>query len=1072
MDADVVAEPGFIQNLLEQVFVKGGLVLLARLFGPLSGAIEAATGLYRHYEEQGKAPVFLMTTVGLVALTAGFGYGLQYAFINVLSDALKVAVGFGLGVGVVALGCYISIKKKGYLEYGASVIGLGVVFNYLSAFFLGPYFGIVSDLATFAILVLITGGSYALARVFETRVVAVLTLVGGVLSPVLLDDLSLVNTAYVVYLLVLVGANLNLARKIEWEVLAQLGFLLTLGMLEHSAYGTVVGGGAALVLYLAFFNLFAYYWSFVGLKLKESLSRTELGFLTSNLFYLVYAVLTAAVSPMVSSIVLVLNAGLFVWLMSSMRIVGSVAAPMFMLMTGSLIAAAVFVVAPLNVLGMLWSAEGVALLYVGFVYRQRVIRIEGYAIFGVATLCLLWQVARTTNLTALAQSPWPWVDLLMMGVLLFAAYRLIDHFHERAASVEGRIGQGLNEAFTFWGVAALFVLASYFLQDAVFVLAVVPLLWCFHRTARHTLTFAPLVGFLLLVSFAYQIGLGMWDAGSRVLGFQTWLTWLAIAEIAILGVAIQWYYELRDITAHVSLARLVRYLSACVPMLLLVSALLTMTMLTLEIRWWVWLDLLIALIVLVGSRLVFQSFLGQRASGSEQQLSIVEETLSVAASVLFLYTVYLYSLEWMFIASALPFMALLYRGVGKQLRVTEAMAWGHLLVLGLGILLGFEAAGSIHLSDQTLVTKCMLAALLACAWGGQWVYQMAGTGGRLLGAARASRVIAYLVIPLIFLPAVNRHLPDYFPMALWASVAVCWLMHKGLGIRQLLIEMWLLFGIAVLSVVVSSLAALDGAPSFPALASITASLVILAVIHWREQALSASQIIVSDYRHMFWMSIHYVGFCVGAIAYAIAWNMSLAALAVGTFYAFVCYANVLRALSRASLSVSHALAWAFLSLGPVLSFLAIGWTYQALMAVLATVVLGLLVHARFIHNRILRHRLGGPTVQLYLYNVVVAACYLGVANTVFEAWSVVTTIVLLLHAVVVLFLTLDARFTSLLKLSLVLYAITAAKLLLHDLNDFGALVRVAALMAIGVILMVAAYYYQKLVGRQVAEVGD
>ena len=70
------AEPGFIRTFFEEVVLRSGMLLMARLFGPIAAAIETATGLYRHYQEQGKAPVFLMTAVGIVALVSGFGYGL------------------------------------------------------------------------------------------------------------------------------------------------------------------------------------------------------------------------------------------------------------------------------------------------------------------------------------------------------------------------------------------------------------------------------------------------------------------------------------------------------------------------------------------------------------------------------------------------------------------------------------------------------------------------------------------------------------------------------------------------------------------------------------------------------------------------------------------------------------------------------------------------------------------------------------------------------------------------------------------------------------------------------------
>ena len=85
---------------------------------------------------------------------------------------------------------------------------------------------------------------------------------------------------------------------------------------------------------------------------------------------------------------------------------------------------------------------------------------------------------------------------------------------------------------------------------------------------------------------------------------------------------------------------------------------------------------------------------------------------------------------------------------------------------------------------------------------------------------------------------------------------------------------------------------------------------------------------------------------------------------------------------------------------------------------------------------------------------------------VFAPWSVGTSIFMLMHAVAVLFLTLKDKYKGLLRLSVILYGLTAAKVLFHDMNDFGNLHKVIALMCIGSILMAAAFMFQKLQNKQ------
>jgi len=326
--------------------------------------------------------------------------------------------------------------------------------------------------------------------------------------------------------------------------------------------------------------------------------------------------------------------------------------------------------------------------------------------------------------------------------------------------------------------------------------------------------------------------------------------------------------------------------------------------------------------------------------------------------------------------------------------------------------------------------------------------------------SKITRVISYLVVPLLFLPSVRRLVPELLPVALWASVLISWVLHKVLKIKSLLYELHVLFTIACAAVVLSTLAALSGAASLPALAAVVISSAVVLFMHYAEKSLEGLD--ESDYRHILWVSVHYLIFCCGSLLYAVTHIQSFVALIIAILYALITYSIALRSVSKPGLLLSYILAFAFFALPPLMTFTKI-WSndWFGLFNVISVVCLGVMVHFHSPFNRLLRIKLAGEAKQFLFFNGVVALSYLGVSNALFVDWSVATTICLLLHAVVILFLTLKPRMQFLLKLSLGLYAITALKLLLFDLNDFGALVRVAALMGIGVILMVAAFYYQK-----------
>ena len=546
---------------------------------------------------------------------------------------------------------------------------------------------------------------------------------------------------------------------------------------------------------------------------------------------------------------------------------------------------------------------------------------------------------------------------------------------------------------------------------------------------------------------------------------QPWLSWVAMLEVLILGWGLQWFYEVQQLKGPaVHILRGLRFMVSLLPALLLLSSLFAMSYMVLSNTWLVWFDVLLVIVLLLVARFVFGKY---DTFGSIVQSIILEETLSIASAVLWLYSISIFTFDWMLVTSVIPFLALLYRGIGKQLLITEVFAWVCLGLLGVAIGRGYIASGSMHFGEQNLVTQVALGTLLFSAWMAQWIYERSRRSGKLLQLSQVTRVLAYLVIPLLFLPTTWRLAPELLPVALWCSVFICAVMHRYLRIVPLLIELRVLFALACVTVVVISLEALTGGSQIPALLAVVVSVGILLLFHFAEKTLDG----LSDsyYRHMFWASVHYLAFCWGVVVFAITHMPGIVVLALGIYYAGMVYTNVLRQLTKPSLLASYILACLMFAEGPLMIFFDV-WTSEwfGLFSVVGVICLGFMIHTRVDFNRMLRMKLSGEVVQFILFHCVVAICYLGIANALFEDWSVATTIGLLLHAVVVLFMTLNPRYKVLLRVSLVLYAATAIKLLWIDLNDFGTLVRVSALMAIGVILMVAAFYYQKIIARVLA----
>lgn len=124
---------------------------------------------------------------GLAALLA-VGFFVKYSFDHDLIPAeVRVALGFLLAIGLVIGG--LAIDRTRYAVTAQTLIATGVVSLYTVTFacravYHFPFFGAIP---TFLLMVLITGTAFLLAVRLAAQVIAILGILGGFLTPVLLN---------------------------------------------------------------------------------------------------------------------------------------------------------------------------------------------------------------------------------------------------------------------------------------------------------------------------------------------------------------------------------------------------------------------------------------------------------------------------------------------------------------------------------------------------------------------------------------------------------------------------------------------------------------------------------------------------------------------------------------------------------------------------------------------------------------------------------------------------------------------------------------------------------------------
>jgi uncharacterized membrane protein len=169
-----------------------------------------------------------LLVVGVLMTVLGIGFFLKYAFDqNWVGPAGRIALGYGAAAAF--LGCGEWFRRRQAATFGLYLIGGGIATLYLctsAAFHLYHLFGQVT---AFAFMVLVTALAGVLALVYDAKWLAVLGLIGGFLTPVILSTGHDRPIALMSYLAMLNGGILAIATRQQWQLLNTLGFLLTWG---------------------------------------------------------------------------------------------------------------------------------------------------------------------------------------------------------------------------------------------------------------------------------------------------------------------------------------------------------------------------------------------------------------------------------------------------------------------------------------------------------------------------------------------------------------------------------------------------------------------------------------------------------------------------------------------------------------------------------------------------------------------------------------------------------------------------------------------------------------------------
>ena len=173
--------------------------------------------------------VKLFAWIGGLALFLGLAFFVKYSFDNnLVSPEIRVAIGYVLGVGLLVGG--LVLVRREYSVLGQTLCATGVLALYANIFASHAFYHFIGVLPAFALMVLVTAVAFLLAVRLDAQVVAILGLLGGFLTPVLLSTGKDNPLGLFSYLALLDAGLIAVVARKRWNYLVLLAAAGTLLM--------------------------------------------------------------------------------------------------------------------------------------------------------------------------------------------------------------------------------------------------------------------------------------------------------------------------------------------------------------------------------------------------------------------------------------------------------------------------------------------------------------------------------------------------------------------------------------------------------------------------------------------------------------------------------------------------------------------------------------------------------------------------------------------------------------------------------------------------------------------------
>jgi uncharacterized membrane protein len=265
-----------------------------------------------------------LLVVGIIILVLGIGYFLQYSFQQGwVSPWLRVVMAYMAGVALLAAG--EGFRRFNYGAFGLTLIGGGIATLYFATFAGHGMYQLIGSMPGFVLMVAVTALAATLSVYYNNRWIAVLGLVGGFVTPLLIETAHPSAINLFSYMLILNLGMLAIAFFRRWMLLNYCGWFATwlVYALWFESYYSLEYTWVALTFNVLFFLTYAvaptlYYvkgrtdnqtasWvlsvpnALVGIAFGFYIIEHRYGMVSAGLLTLFYAALFAGLASWVQS---------------------------------------------------------------------------------------------------------------------------------------------------------------------------------------------------------------------------------------------------------------------------------------------------------------------------------------------------------------------------------------------------------------------------------------------------------------------------------------------------------------------------------------------------------------------------------------------------------------------------------------------------------------------------------------------------------------------------------------------------------------------------------------------------